>query len=111
MAKDLFRLMHALMLPAGESQLVTPWQPAADVQRTRDGFYVKFELAGVRPDEIDLEVLGNRMTLRGVRHDCHQQAGRYYLMEIAYSGFERSLEFPCNLERADLFTHYPDGML
>jgi HSP20 family molecular chaperone IbpA len=32
-------------------------------------------------------------------------------MEIAYSHFERSLELPCDLERADITTEFHDGML
>jgi HSP20 family protein len=32
-------------------------------------------------------------------------------MEIAYSRFERSVELPCNLDRADITTEYRDGML
>ena len=30
------------------------WNPAADVYRTRDGWTVKIDLAGVRPDEIEI---------------------------------------------------------
>jgi HSP20 family molecular chaperone IbpA len=32
-------------------------------------------------------------------------------MEIAYSDFERSLELPCDLGRADITTEYRDGIL
>src|SRR5579862_986055 len=103
MSQDFIRLMHAFFLPATETTLVDPWKPAADIHRTRDGFFVKFELAGVRAEDIDLEVLGPRLTLRGIRRDCHREEGcRFYLLEIAYSNFARTLEFPCNLERADI---------
>ena len=81
--------------------------------RTTDGFSIKFELAGVRAEDIVLEVSGPRMTLRGVRRDtCEYQEGcRCSLMEISYNQFERSLELPCNLERADISTSFSDGML
>jgi len=112
MSQDFIRLMHSFFLPVAEVGAGLVWRPAADVQRTRDGFFVKFELAGVRAEDIDLQVLGSRMTLRGVRRDWHRQEGcGYYLMEIAYSDFERSLEFPCNLDRADIATSFRDGML
>jgi HSP20 family protein len=113
MSKDLIHLMHALFLPAAEGSPYVPWRPAADVYRTRDGFTVKFELAGVRVEDIDLEVLGSRMTLRGSRRDtCEYHDGcRCYLLEIRYEQFERSLELPCNLERAAITSTYRDGML
>jgi HSP20 family protein len=112
MSQDLIRLMHALFLPAAEVMPYTPWRPAADVYRTPEGFSIKFELAGVRAEDIDLEVLGQRITIRGTRRDCEQHdACRCYLMEISYNQFERSLELPCNLERADINTNFRDGML
>jgi HSP20 family protein len=112
MSKDLIRIMHALFLPGAEKCFESPWCPAADVYRGRDGWVVKFELAGVRPEDIDLTVLGRRLTLRGYRRDCTALEGcRYYQMEIAYSHFERSLELPCDLERADVTSEYRDGML
>jgi HSP20 family protein len=112
MSQDLIRLMHALFVPGAEVMSYTPWQPAADVYRTPDGFFIKFELAGVRAEDIDLEVLGPRLIIRGTRRDVERhEACRCYLMEISYNQFERSLELPCNLERADIATSYRDGML
>jgi HSP20 family protein len=112
MSDDMVRLMRALFLPGAEARLEEPWRPNTDVYRTRDGWLVKFELAGVRPEDIDLQVLGPRMTLRGSRRDCTAAEGcSYYRMEIAYSCFERSLELPCDLKLADITTEYRDGML
>jgi HSP20 family protein len=112
MPKDMIRLMHALFLPAVQSARQALWCPAADVYRTRKGWLVKFDLAGVRPEDIDLEVQGRRMRVRGVRRDCATEEGcRYYLMEISYSNFERVLELPCDLQRAEISTDYRDGML
>jgi HSP20 family protein len=119
MSKDLIRLMHALFLPGAEACQETPWQPLMDVYRTANGWLVKFELAGVRAEDIDLQVLGGRMVVRGVRRDRlreeAQKSGQpspvHYRMEIAYSRFERSLELPCDLKRADIITEYRDGLL
>jgi HSP20 family protein len=112
MPKDLIRLMHALFLPAARSTDEGFWIPAADIYRTRQGWLVKFELAGVRPEDIDLEVHGKTMRLRGSRRDCAAQQGcHYFQMEISYSQFERVLELPFDLQRADISTEYRDGML
>jgi HSP20 family protein len=120
MSRDLIRLMHALFLPGAEVAQQAPWCPNTDVYRIPNGWLVKFELAGVRPDDIDLEVLGTHMTLRGVRKDCttfHSEgkaepiSAVHYRMEIAYSRFERTLELPCDLKSADITTEYREGML
>jgi HSP20 family protein len=112
MSKDVIRLMHALFLPNVDSCRPELLCPPTDVYRTQTGWLVKFELAGVRAEDIHLEVLGPRMTIRGVRRDCTAAEELHcYRMEIAYSEFERSLELPCDLRRADITTEYRDGML
>lgn len=112
MTRDLIRLTHILFLPAAEGSRMGAWCPAADVYQGASGWLVKFELAGVRAEDIDLEALGTRLTVRGTRRDCFREEGcSYYLMEIAYGRFERSLELPFNLDRADITTEYRDGLL
>jgi HSP20 family protein len=119
MSKDLIRLMHALFLPGAEACREAPWQPNMDVYRTPTGWLVKFELAGVHAEEIDLQVLGNRLTLCGMRRDtvleASQKTGQpspvHHRMEIAYSRFARSLELPCDLKKAEITTEYRDGLL
>lgn len=112
MAQDFIRIMHALFLPAVESCRASPWCPAADIYRGHNGWLVKFELAGVRAEDLELTVHGNRLTLRGARRDYTALEGcHYYQMEIAYNHFERSLTLPCDLERADVTSEYRDGML
>jgi HSP20 family protein len=112
MSRDLIRLMHSLFLPAATTFQEVSWRPAADVYRTRYGWLVKFDLAGVRPEDIRVVLHGRRLTVQGLRRDCTEEEGcHYYSMEIAYSYFERRLELPANLEPADVATEYRDGML
>jgi HSP20 family protein len=112
MAKDLIRMLQTLFPPGAEQGRQAAWRPPADVYRTRDGWLVKFDLAGVRPEEIHLQVSGQRLTLRGTRRDWSYEEGcRHYLMEIAYSEFERSITLPDDLGQARLATEYRDGLL
>jgi HSP20 family protein len=111
MSQDLIRLMNALFLPAVGTCREGPWCPAVDIYRLRKGWLVKFELAGVKADDVDLTALGNRLTVRGVRRDTVTEIGSCYRMEIEYSSFERSVELPCDLKRADITTDFRDGML
>jgi HSP20 family protein len=112
MSQDLIRLMRVLFAPGGEAGLEALWRPAADVFRTPDGWAVKFELAGVRAEDVELEVCGRRLGLRGVRRDCAPPGSRkVYQLEIAYSRFERVVELPVSLDRAEIETTLRDGML
>src|ERR1700732_3036740 len=110
---DLIRLMQAFFLPAAGTLQEVLWRPAVDVYRTPKGdWLVKFELTGVRPEDISLTARGRRLTIRGVRRDCTvEEEARCYVMEINYGRFERGIELPCDLERADIATDFRDGML
>lgn len=89
-----------------------PWQPAVDVYRLNSGWLVKFDLAGVPADELDLEVTGNQLRVRGVRRDhLVEEVCQIYSMEISYSRFERTIELPESLSEARMSWEYHDGML
>ena len=112
MASDLIRAIHALFLPAAEAVREALWRPATDVYRTPKGWLVKFDLAGVLPEDVQWSVSGHRLTVRGTRRDwCREEGCKYYLMEISYSYFERSIELPVDLERADLAAEFRHGLL
>jgi len=99
-------------LPAVESCRAPLWQPRADTYRKRDGWIVKFDLAGVRPDDVSVEFDGSRLTVRGVRRDWVQREFvSYYSLEISYSRFERCIELPGDLSGARLRWEYSEGML
>jgi HSP20 family protein len=88
------------------------WQPAADVCRTRHGWLVKLDLAGVRPEDINVLARGNTLIVQGERHDCQREEGTYFQsMEICYSRFERHIELPLDLGHAHITTEFDAGML
>jgi HSP20 family protein len=104
--------MHSLFLPAVTTLQQEHWQPSADVYRTREGWLLKLDLAGVRPEELHLSVCGSRLIVRGSRRDEKINEGCHcYQMEIAYSQFERNFDFPHELDPARITIDYHDGML
>jgi HSP20 family protein len=88
------------------------WTPAADVYRTRDGWLVKVDLAGVSPDEIGITVAGRVLVIEGIRRDANcSETVAYHQIEITYSRFEKTLRFPCEIEGARVERAYRDGLL
>jgi HSP20 family protein len=104
-----FRLLH------GERK-VRPshraWCPAADIYRTPDGWIVKVDLAGVTADDLEITLHGAKLHLSGCRRDTFYGEGvTYQQLEITYSRFEKTLQFPCQIEGATLLRDYRDGLL
>ncbi|MCX6625033.1 MAG: Hsp20/alpha crystallin family protein [Acidobacteria bacterium] len=90
------------------------WHPLADVHRTRDGWLLKFELAGVRPEDVSVEVQGDRVQVTGLRRDSmfeSEQGAVCYSMEISYNRFERIITLPCEVETARFTLEFRDGIL
>jgi HSP20 family protein len=92
-----------------------PWQPSADVYQTRNGWVVKFDLAGVKPSDVTVAIRGRRLMVSGFRRDAFLEEGIeegcIYSMEISYNRFERAITMPANLERARVTVAAREGLL
>jgi HSP20 family protein len=88
------------------------WNPSADVYQSTDGWVVKLDLAGICSDDLEIEIKESRLHIRGCRKDTLYRDGFiYHQMEITYSRFEKTIEFPAPLEGASLAHDYRDGFL
>src|SRR5688572_19843786 len=88
------------------------WYPAADVYQTPEGWVVKVELAGVSGEEIEIDVQGNTLYIAGCRKDRSCAAGvSYQQMEITYSRFEKTLQFPAPIDGAVVEHAFENGLL
>jgi HSP20 family protein len=111
MATDEVRHPHVLFFSAARA-LEDAWQPRADVYRMPDGWLVKLELAGVRPEDVRVATRGNTLWVRGTRHDARVQGCQNcHRLEIDYSAFERLLELPGLSESSGIDVSCRDGML
>lgn len=88
------------------------WQPPVDVYRVANGWLLKFELAGVSPDDLSVTLQGSRVIVHGVRLDtCLESGCSVHQMEIAYNVFERTVDLPGDVRHATLRSEYSHGML
>ncbi|HEY3321355.1 MAG TPA: Hsp20/alpha crystallin family protein [Planctomycetota bacterium] len=88
------------------------WRPLADVYRAPWGWLVKYELAGVAPEDVQVRVSGNAVTISGCRRDViEHESCCHWLLEIAYSRFERTIELPVALEGARVSLEQRNGMI
>ena len=101
-----------LMVSMANAFRAAHWQPSVDAYRTPGGWLLKYELAGVPAEDVELSVSGRVVTLRGVRRDVRiDERQQSFCMEISYNRFERALELPCDLSAMAVAMDYRDGML
>lgn len=92
------------------------WQPAVNVYAYADRIEVCVDLAGVRKQDVRVEVAPRRLVIRGHREmperECeHPPCGRVLVMEIADGTFERVLEFPTIVETERVEARHENGWL
>ena len=73
------------------------WSPPTDVYETEDNFVVRVEVAGLRDDEIDVEIENNVLMISGSRTDLNERRA-YRQMEIRFGKFEIAVEIPVQIE-------------
>jgi HSP20 family protein len=88
------------------------WLPAVDVFDTKDSVVLKAELAGMDPDEIQIEVEDNVLTIKGERKfEETVDEERYYRVERRFGSFQRNLALPQGVKPEDISAAYEDGIL
>jgi HSP20 family protein len=112
MSRELGKLMQSFLPAMNDEPRGTCWRPPVDVYRGQSAWFVKFDLAGVRQEDIAFSARGRELTVRGCRRDITMVEGNVaYSMEIAYNAFERSVELPFSVDQATIKMDYRDGML
>jgi HSP20 family protein len=88
------------------------WLPAVDVFDTADAVVLKAELAGMDPDDIEISVEDNVLTIKGERKfEEKVDDERYYRIERRFGTFQRSLALPQGVRSEDISADYDDGIL
>ncbi len=86
--------------------------PLVDINEDRDAIYVKAELPGVKPDQVQLHVENNILTLTGERKfEKEDNREGYHRIERSYGSFTRSFALPNNVAGDQVTADMTDGVL
>jgi HSP20 family protein len=85
---------------------------ALDVYATNDDLVVEANLPGVKPEEVEITVEGNALTIAGeTRSSRKDDEGSTILSEIRRGAFTRTLALPAGLEPDRATATFEDGVL
>jgi HSP20 family protein len=86
--------------------------PSLDISETDKAVEVKLDLPGVTAKEIDIQLNGNLLTVRGERKEEQEKKGKsYHRIERRYGSFSRSVTLPCPVQEDEVAAEYRDGVL
>lgn len=87
-------------------------QLAVDVYQTKNNIVIKAPIAGVKPDQIDISVSDDMLTLRGERVDEKEvDREHYYVQECYWGAFSRSIILPVATVAEEAQASLKDGVL
>lgn len=88
------------------------WVPNTDVYSTDTGIVVKVELPGMKSENLEITVEGNRLRIAGNRPDgCRPPHCSFLVMEISYGPFQSDLELPPGYDLSAAKAIYVNGFL
>jgi HSP20 family protein len=87
-------------------------EPALDITTTADELVVKASLAGWKPEDVDITLTGNTLTISGeMKDETRREDESWILNEIRRASFSRTLELPEGLVGDRATAQFENGML
>jgi HSP20 family protein len=78
----------------------TPWIPAIELQETDTELWLKAQLPGIEPSELEIQVSENAVFLSGEYRECHQNDKQgIFRSEFHYGQFKRVVPLPIPIQR------------
>jgi len=110
--EQLNRVFGDMLERAGNESNLTPWAPAVDIFETEHELVVQADLPDVNPQDLDIRVENNILTIRGERKFENKVNEENYLrVERAYGSFSRSFSLANSVKSDAIKADYQNGVL
>jgi HSP20 family protein len=99
-------------MPLRTNEIVGSWNLALDVAEKGDVFTVKASLPGISPDDLNVTLEDNVLTIQGeVKEDETIEESNYHIRERRTGSFSRSVRFPVPVESDKVEAEFENGVL
>ncbi len=86
--------------------------PAIDVAEKEDAILVRAEVPGMKPEEIEISVYGDTLTISGEKKEAKEdQNDGFYHVESTYGSFHREVALPTDVDEKKIEAVCKDGVL
>ena len=112
MQQNMDQLWHSFSSGGGEGQDVENWAIPLDVVQEGDNIVVKASVPGVKPEDIDVSIENDVLTIKGqTKEEREHQEGNYLMRERRAGSFYRALRLPDTVDSDNAQPHYENGVL
>jgi HSP20 family protein len=86
--------------------------PAVDMYQTDDEVVVRVAVPGFKPDDVQISVTGDLLTIRGeTKEDEDTKEKAYHMREHRYGAFERTISLPTAVVSDKAQAEFENGIL
>jgi HSP20 family protein len=97
---------------AGEISGRGAWTPFLDVYETPESFVVKVDLPGLNPNDVDVTLDQNLLTISGERKATNEvKEENYHRVERRYGSFQRTVSLPAHVDADAIQASFNGGVL
>jgi HSP20 family protein len=106
------RMFNDVFERRGEESSLTTWAPAVDIYETANELVVQADVPDVHPEDLDIRVENNILTIRGERKfEKKVDENNYLRVERAYGSFSRSFSLANTVNSEAIHADYKNGVL
>jgi len=85
---------------------------ALDLFESEDDVTVRASIPGVKPEDIDISITGDVLTIKGeTSEEKEEKTGNYRLRERRYGAFQRSVSLPTLIDTSKATAEFENGVL
>ena len=89
-----------------------PNYPAINIWTNEDGQLISAEMPGIHPDDIDIDVTGDALSISGERKpDEVAKDANYHRRERSYGSFSRAIQLPFMVDTNKVEAYFKNGIL
>jgi HSP20 family protein len=98
--------------PGQTATTATSWKPAIEAYEKDDQFIIRTELPGMNQQDIQLQLVNNRLLIKGERkQETAKEEKNYHISELAYGSFYRAIPLPGEVDVNQIKATFHNGVL
>jgi len=107
------RLFTSSVSRDNESDLMRgAWSPQVDIFENKNEIVLEAELAGMKPEDVDISIENNVLVINGERKfEKKDEGDNFHRVERSYGSFMRSFTLPPTVKTENVHAEFENGLL
>ncbi len=110
---EMNRLFSSTFSDGGDNELMRgAWNPSVDIFENKDHIVLEAELPGLKPENVEISIENNVLTLHGERRfEKKDEGDNFHRVERSYGSFTRSFTLPPTVSSENATAEFENGIL